>query len=129
MVNEVPVRIERVTEEDLPLILAFIQELAEYERLLDSVSVTTERLRNALFGPQPLAEAVIAFQQSKPIAFAVYFFNYSTFAGLPGLYLEDIFVRPTQRNTGIGRQLFGFLAPDRNRTRVQSDRIVGFELE
>jgi GNAT superfamily N-acetyltransferase len=110
MVRREPVRIQEVTEGDVPLILAFIRELAQYEKLLDSVSVTEESLRSALFGPQPFAEAIIAFKEQEPVAFALYFFNYSTFAGLPGLYLEDIFVRPAYRNTGIGRQLFAFLA-------------------
>lgn len=104
------VRIERTTEDDIPLILKFIRELAQYEKLEDAVSTSEERLRTNLFGPKPYAEAVIAYENDEPVAFALYFFNYSTFAGLPGLYLEDIFVRPEFRRSGIGRQLFAFLA-------------------
>jgi GNAT superfamily N-acetyltransferase len=103
-------RIEKTTEEDILLILTFICELAQYEKLEDAVSASEERLRANLFGPNPYAEAVIAYENDEPAAFALYFFNYSTFVGLPGLYLEDIFVRPEFRGFGIGRQLFTFLA-------------------
>jgi GNAT superfamily N-acetyltransferase len=103
-------RIEKTTEDDIPLILKFIRELAQYEKLEDAVSNSEERLRTSLFGPNPYAEAVIAYEKDEPVAFALYFFNYSTFVGLPGLYLEDIFVRPSFRGSGIGRQLFAFLA-------------------
>ena len=72
--------------------------------------MTEERLRNSLFGERPFAQALIAYEEDNPIAFAVYFFNFSTFEGLPGLYLEDIYVRPPFRGKGIGRQLFSFLA-------------------
>jgi GNAT superfamily N-acetyltransferase len=103
-------RIEKTTEDDIPLILTFIRELAQYEKLEDAVSASEERLRASLFGPKPCAEAVIAYENDEPVAFALYFFNYSTFVGLPGLYLEDIFVRPEFRGSGIGRKLFTFLA-------------------
>lgn len=104
------IRIEVATETDIPLILTFIKELARYEKLLDSVQVTGDRLRRSFFGTNRFAEAIVAYQQDLPVAFAVYFFNFSTFEGLPGLYLEDIFVRPAFRRLGIGRQLFGFLS-------------------
>jgi GNAT superfamily N-acetyltransferase len=103
-------RIERTTEKDVPLILKFILELADYEKLSDSVTATEERLRTALFGPQPLAQAVIAYDGEEPVAFAVYFLTYSTFSSRPGIYLEDIYVRPPHRGFGVGRQLFIFLA-------------------
>lgn len=103
-------RVELATEVDVPLILTFIKELAEYERLLDDVQATEDRLRLSLFGPRRFAEAVIAYQNNIPVAFAVYFFNFSTFRAQPGLYLEDIFVRPAFRRLGIGRQLFAFLS-------------------
>lgn len=103
-------RIQRTTEKDVPLILKFILELAEYEKLSDSVTATEERLRTALFGPQPLAQAVIAYDGEEPVAFAVYFLTYSTFSSRPGIYLEDIYVRPPHRGFGVGRQLFTFLA-------------------
>jgi GNAT superfamily N-acetyltransferase len=103
-------RVEIATEADVPLILTFIRELAEYERLLDDVQATEDRLRHRLFGPERFAEAIIAYQHNEPVAFAVYFFNFSTFQALPGLYLEDIFVRPAFRRSSIGRQLFAFLS-------------------
>lgn len=103
-------RIERTTEKDVPLILKFILELAEYEKLSDSVTATEDRLRSALFGPQPLAQAVIAYDNEAPVAFAVYFLTYSTFSSRPGIYLEDIYVRPPHRRLGVGHQLFSFLA-------------------
>lgn len=94
----------------MPLILKFILELAEYEKLSDSVTATEERLRTALFGSQPLAQAIIAYDGEEPVAFAVYFLTYSTFSSRPGIYLEDIYVRPPHRGLGVGRQLFTFLA-------------------
>lgn len=103
-------RIESASEADIPLLLTFIKELAAYEELLDHVSVTEERLRQALFGNNFRANAVIAYFDDLPVAFAIYFFNLSTFEGRSGLYIEDIFVRPTFRRFGIGRKLFGFLS-------------------
>jgi GNAT superfamily N-acetyltransferase len=110
MAERAPLRIEQATAESVPLILAFIRELAEYEKVLDKVSVTEEGLRATLFGPRPYAEAIIAYENAEPVAFAVYFFTYTSFAGLPSLYLEDIFVRPASRGLGVGRQLLAFLA-------------------
>lgn len=104
------IRIEEATVEDAPLILAFIRELAEYERGLDRVTATEAILRKTLFGPKPCAEAVIAFEADAPVAFAIYFFSYSSFFGRPNLYLEDILVRPASRGSGVGRELFAFLA-------------------
>ena len=104
------VRIEQATEQDVPLILEFIRELAAYERLADKVVATEERLRQTLFGPTQFAAALIAYQAETPVGFAVYFFNFSTYQAAPGLYLEDIFVRPRYRGLGVGRQLFAFLA-------------------
>lgn len=103
-------RIEQATEEDIPLILSFIHELARYERALDRVSATEESLRKTLFGPRPYAEAVIARENGEAVAFALYYFSYASFSARPGLYLEDIFVRPRARKSGIGRQLITFLA-------------------
>src|SRR6266508_6771943 len=110
MVQRAPLRIEDATEADVPLILTFMRELAEYEEGLDSVSVTEEKLHATLFGPKPYVEAIIAYENDSPVAFAIYFFTYTSFAGLPSLYLEDIFVRPAARGLGIGRQLLAFLA-------------------
>lgn len=103
-------RIEVATQADVPLILTFIKELAQYEKLQDSVRVTEDRLRRSLFGNNRSAEAILAYLQDSPVAFAVYFFNFSTFEGLPGLYLEDIFVRPGFRSLGVGRKVFAFLS-------------------
>jgi GNAT superfamily N-acetyltransferase len=110
MVQHDEVRIEQASETDLPLILEFVRELAAYEKLAETVTVNEERLLKALFGPQSVAEAIIAYQHDLPIAFAIYYFNYSSFSGLPGLYLEDIFVRPHARGSGIGLQIFRWLA-------------------
>jgi GNAT superfamily N-acetyltransferase len=102
--------IEEATEKDTALILSFIQELAQYERALDRVSATEESLRLTLFGPRPYAEAVIARENGEAVAFAIYYFSYTSFSAQPGLYLEDVFVRPLARKSGIGRQLIAFLA-------------------
>jgi len=103
-------RIEDATEKDVPLILQFIRELAEYERGADRVSATEDVLRSTLFGSRQTAHAVIAYRGQEAVAFAIYFFSYSSFSGLPNLYLEDIFVRPAHRGLGLGSELFAFLA-------------------
>ena len=97
-------------ERDLPLVHAFIRELAEYERLLNEVHATEEALRRTLFGPNPAAEIVIAYDESEPAGFALFFQSYSTFLARRGLYLEDLFVRPAARQKGIGRKLLEYLA-------------------
>lgn len=122
MVAFPPLRIKQATKEDVPLILTFIRELAQHERALDRVSATEEGLLVTLFGPRPYAEAVIAYKNDEPVAFALYFFSYTSFSALPGLYLEDIFVRPATRGLGVGRQLFAFLAQraiERNCARME----------
>jgi GNAT superfamily N-acetyltransferase len=103
-------QIEDATEKDVALILQFIRELAEYERSADRVSATEDVLRLTLFGGEQNAHAVIAYRGQEPVAFAIYFFSYSSFSGLPNLYLEDIFVRPAHRGLGLGKELFAFLA-------------------
>ncbi|MBA2628067.1 MAG: GNAT family N-acetyltransferase [Gemmatimonadales bacterium] len=95
---------------DVPLILAFIRELAEYERLASSAVVTAESLEQSLFGPMPQAEVVIARCGDVPAGFALFFHNYSTFLGRRGLWLEDLFVRPAFRGQGIGLTLLRHLA-------------------
>ena len=94
----------------MPLILEFIRDLAAYEKLLDRLEATEARLHETLFGAKPVASCVLAYQGERPVAFALYYFTYSTFAGLPGLYLEDLFVKPEFRGQGIGRELFRRLA-------------------
>lgn len=102
--------IEPATPADVGLILSFIRELADYERLLDQVVASEELLREQLFGARPGAEAVIARWQGEPAGFALFFHNFSTFVGRRGLYLEDLFVRPAYRGHGVGRALLAFLA-------------------
>ncbi|RIL05404.1 MAG: GNAT family N-acetyltransferase [Proteobacteria bacterium] len=95
---------------DLPLILSFIRELAEYEKLSHEVVATEDSLRASLFGDRPAAEVIIGEWHSKPAAFAVFFHNFSTFLGRPGIYLEDVYVRPEMRGKGIGRIMLSYLA-------------------
>jgi GNAT superfamily N-acetyltransferase len=103
-------RIRAATVGDVPLVLRFIRELAEYERLAHEVVATEEGLRETLFGQRPYAEVVIAEVEGEPAGFALFFHNYSTFLGRPGLYLEDLYVRPEMRGRGIGRALLSHLA-------------------
>jgi len=91
--------------EDIPQILAFVRELADYEHLSHLVSATESGLREALFGAHPGAEVVLAFENGAAAGFAVYFHNFSTFLGVRGLWLEDLFVRPAFRGRGYGKAL------------------------
>jgi GNAT superfamily N-acetyltransferase len=102
--------IRSATAEDVPEILRFIRELAKYERLADRVVASEDDLRTSLFSPQPAAHVVIADYREEPAGFALYFQNYSTFLAKPGIYLEDLFVRPHMRGKGIGRALLVHLA-------------------
>lgn len=95
--------------EDVGLILAFIKELADYEQLLSEVTATEEILNKTLFIDRR-AEVVIGEYQGEPVSFALFFHNFSTFLGKPGLYLEDLFVRPQCRGLGIGKAMLSFLA-------------------
>jgi len=103
-------RIERATERDVPLILRLIKELAVYEKMAADVTATEEGLRATLFGARPAAEVIIARVGDTPAGFALFFHNYSTFLGKPGLYLEDLFVVPEFRGRGCGRELLQHLA-------------------
>lgn len=96
-------------EKDVPLILTFIKELAEYENLLQEVVATEEVLHKSLFKEQK-AEVIIGEVNGEPVSFALFFSNFSTFLGKPGLYLEDLYVREKWRGYGFGKQLLGFLA-------------------
>jgi len=96
--------------EDVPVILGLIRELATYERAPDEVTATEERLVDVLFGEKPVAEVLLAFEGKSPVGFAVFFHNFSTWLGRPGLYLEDLFVRPEDRGKGYGRALLIHLA-------------------
>ncbi|MCI8464495.1 MAG: GNAT family N-acetyltransferase [Lachnospiraceae bacterium] len=96
-------------EEDTALVMQFIQELAEYEKLSDQVTVTEESLRKELF-EKKAAEVLFAVEDGKEIGFALFFHNFSTFLGKSGLYLEDLFIRPENRGKGIGTEIFKRLA-------------------
>ncbi|MBT8061501.1 MAG: GNAT family N-acetyltransferase [Xanthomonadales bacterium] len=102
--------IRAARREDSALILQFIRELAEYERLLHEVTATEQQLAEAIFGPRPFAEVVIAEWDSEAAGFALFFANFSTFLASPGMYLEDLFVRPEFRGEGIGKALLAHLA-------------------
>ena len=103
-------RIREATGEDVPLILSLVRELAEYERLSDEVVATEEGLRENLFGGRRYAEVLIAEHNGAPAGFALFFHNFSTFLGKPGIYLEDLYVKPEFRGAGIGRKLLVRLA-------------------
>lgn len=98
------------TPADVALVLSLIRGLAEYEKLAHEVVATEETLKESLFGPGAVARALIAEVDDEPAAFALYFFNFSTFLGRPGLYLEDLFVLPDHRGSGVGRRLLVELA-------------------
>ena len=95
---------------DVPIILQLIRDLATYERAPDEVVATEEKLVDVLFGERPVAEVLLAFENESPVGFAVYFYNFSTWLGRPGLYLEDLFVKPEKRGKGYGRALLVELA-------------------
>jgi len=103
-------RIEPATDRDVPLILRLIKDLAEYERMSNEVVATEDGLRATLFGAHPSAEVILAYAGREPAGFALFFHNYSTFLGRPGLYLEDLFVVPAFRGRGYGKALLIRLA-------------------
>ncbi|WP_337841980.1 GNAT family N-acetyltransferase [Rheinheimera sp.] len=95
---------------DVPVILSFIRQLADYEQLSHQVIATEQSLTDTLFGAKAFAEVVIAEHQGEPAGFALFFHNYSTFLAKPGLYLEDLFVSPDKRGLGLGKALITYLA-------------------
>lgn len=97
-------------EDDIGLILGFIESLADYEKLAHEVTADEDTLRRSLFGERKYAEVVIAEFRGRPAGFALFFHNFSTFLGKPGLYLEDLFVVPDLRGNGVGRELLACLA-------------------
>ena len=103
-------KIRDATISDVPIILHLIRDLATYERAPNDVVATEQGLREVLFGPDPSAKVVLIFEGEEAMGFAVYFFNFSTWLGRPGLYLEDLFVKPETRGRGYGRALLVHLA-------------------
>ena len=104
------ITIRPATEQDVPLIQGFIRDLARYEHLEHEMVATEEGLHKTLFGERRYAEVVFACVGDDPVGFALFFHNYSTFLGKPGIYLEDLFVRPEARGRGIGKRLLAWLA-------------------
>jgi GNAT superfamily N-acetyltransferase len=102
--------IRLATAQDVPLIFRFIKGLAEYENLTQEVTATEELLRDTLFGSRQVAEVIIGDYRGEPVGFAIFFHNYSTFLGRPGIYLEDLFVLPEMRGRGFGKVLLTYLA-------------------
>lgn len=102
--------IRQATPDDLPLIAQLIRDLAEYEKLSQDVVFSEEKLKQHLFGPRPYAEVIIAEEDGVAVGFALFFHNFSTFLGQPGIYLEDLFVKPAARGQGHGKELLATLA-------------------
>ena len=105
-----PFTINSATAKDLAHLLAMIRELAEFERLSHELEVTADSLRSALFGKRPVAAALLARVDGAPAGYAVYYHTFSTFVGRPGIFLEDVYVRPEFRKRGIGRALLEAVA-------------------
>ena len=113
------IRIDSATEKDIPLVLKLIRDLADFEKLSHQCVATEELLRDALFGERKFAEVVIASFNEEAAGFALFFHNFSTFVGRPGIYLEDLYVVPHLRGNGIGKALLVYLA------RLAKDRNCG----
>ena len=111
--------IRPATKTDVPVILSFIQKLADYERLSHEVVATEDRLRETLFGRRRTAEVAIGYYKHRPVCFVLFFHNYSTFLGRPGIYIEDLFVDETFRRRGFGGALLRYVA------RLASERRCG----
>jgi GNAT superfamily N-acetyltransferase len=102
--------VRQASAEDVPLILTLIGELAEYERLAHEVVATEDALQEWLFGEKPVAEVLIAEHGAEAVGFALFFHSFSTFLGRPGIYLEDLYVRPAFRGLGVGKAMLAYLA-------------------
>ena len=110
MVKNSEFKIRKATVQDVSEILKLIKELADYEDLLDEVVASEELLKETLFGVQSKAEVILAVDKKRVLGFALYFFSFSTFLGRPGIYLEDLFVRESERGGGIGKALLSNMA-------------------
>jgi len=109
--NDLPsFQIRAASKDDVAVILAFIKKLADYERLSHEVIATEEGLRETLFGRRRTAEVAIAYYKKAPVGFVLFFHNYSTFLGRPGIFIEDLFVEETFRRRGFGRALLTYVA-------------------
>jgi GNAT superfamily N-acetyltransferase len=108
--NSPSVEIRPASDPDAALVLSFIRKLAEYGDIADEATVTEADVRAALFGPQSVAQAVIAYTGDRPVGFALYSFTFSSFRGRPGIYVEDLFVDQSDRGAGTGRALLVHLA-------------------
>lgn len=108
--NESGFTLRKATEADIPVILTFIRELAAYEKALHEVKADEALLQKTLFGPDAKTEAVIGYEADTPVGFALFFYNFSTWLGRPGIYLEDLYIRPDFRGKGYGRNLLHYLA-------------------
>ncbi len=102
--------IRAATENDVATILGLIKELAEYEHLSHEVEATEVDIHQSLFGDHPVAEALIGEQDGVAVSFALFFYNFSTFLGKPGIYLEDLYVKPQYRSNGFGRRMLAHIA-------------------
>jgi len=108
--EEINLNIRKASIDDVPLILKFIKELSVYEKMSEEVIATEDTLRETLFGDKSYAHVLIAEIKGKPVGYALYFYNFSTFIGRPGLYVEDVYVTEEYRGQGIGTALFKYCA-------------------
>lgn len=104
--SDIPIR--EATSKDIPIILNFIRELAEFEKLSHQVEATEKQLRKTLFGKNSVAKILIAETKDSAVGFLLYFNNYSTFLGRPGIYIEDLYVSPKHRKKGVGKALMKY---------------------
>ena len=119
---ETKIFIRSATENDVPVIFALIKELAEFEKLADQIKTSEDELRNTLFGKDRFVEILLAEFEQKVVGQALFFKNFSTFLGKPGIYLEDLYVKPDMRGKGIGKALLDkiiSIAKERNYGRVE----------
>lgn len=110
MTDSLGFQIKSAIESDVPIILSFVKKLARYERLSHEVVATEELLRENLFGKRQTAEVAIGYLDARPVGFVLFFHNYSTFLGKPGLYIEDLYVDDAYRRRGYGRALLEYVA-------------------